>query len=73
MIYLKGEGYREGSAFGNPTIIGDGPDEIEQAINNIRRLLEVGRDNKGSIVELHISFDKDRLKTCNGSETRSYV
>ena len=73
MIYLKGEGYAKGSAFGNPTIIGAGTYEIEEAVENIKRLLEIGRDNKQAIVELHISFDKDRLKTCNGAETRSYV
>ena len=72
MIYLKGEGYGKGSAFGNPTIIGAGTYEVEEAVKNIKRLLEIGRENKEAIVELHISFDKDRLKTCNGAETRSY-
>ena len=72
MIYLKGEGYGKGSAFGNPTIIGAGTYEVEEAVRNIKRLLEIGRENKEAIVELHIFFDKDRLKTCNGAETRSY-
>ena len=73
MIYLKGEGYAKGSAFGNPTIIGAGADEVDEALKHIITLLEVGRENKEAIVELHISFDKDRLKICNGAETRSYV
>ena len=72
MIYLKGEGYAKGSAFGNPTIIGAGTYEVEEALRSIKTLLEVGRDNKEAIVELHISFDKDRLKSCRGSEARNY-
>tara|TARA_B100000287_G_C20371919_1_gene678044 strand:+ start:325 stop:546 length:222 start_codon:yes stop_codon:yes gene_type:complete len=72
MIYLKGEGYAKGSAFGNPTIIGAGTDEVEQALKHIKTLLEVGRENKEAIVEFHISFDKDRLKSCRGSEARNY-
>ena len=72
MIYLKGEGYAKGSAFGNPTIIGAGTCEVEEAVRNIKRLLEIGRENKEAIVELHISFDKDRLKSCRGSEVRNY-
>ena len=28
-IYMKGEGYAKGSAFGNPTVIGSGPDQID--------------------------------------------
>ena len=72
MIYLKGEGYAKGSAFGNPTIIGAGTYEVEEALRSIKTLLEVGRDNKEAIVELHISFDKDRLKSFRGSEARNY-
>ena len=72
MIYLEGEGYAKGSAFGNPTIIGAGTYEVEEALRSIKTLLEVGRDNKEAIVELHISFDKDRLKSCRGSEVRNY-
>ena len=73
MIYLKGEWYAKGSAFGNPTIIVAGADEVDEALKHIKTLLEVGRENKEAIVELHISFDKDRLKICNGAETRSCV
>ena len=73
MIDLKGEGNANGSAFANPTIIGAADDEVDEALKQIKTLLEVGLENKEAIVEIHISFDKDRLKICNGAETRSYV
>ena len=34
-IYMKGNGYAKGSEFGNPTIIGSGPDQIDEALSLI--------------------------------------
>ena len=60
-IYMKGEGYGKGSAFGNPTIIGSGPDQIDQAMVNIKRLLTWGKENLDAVHTLHISYDAEQL------------
>ena len=60
-IYMKGEGYAKGSAFGNPTVIGSGPDQIDQAMVNIKRLLTWGRQNLDAVHTLHISYDAEQL------------
>ena len=62
-IYLKGKGYAKGSEFGNPTVIGDGPNQIEDALKNIERLLKFGAEPNGlnSIHTLNISYDPEQL------------
>ena len=60
-IYMKGNGYAKGSEFGNPTIIGSGPDQIDQAMVNIKRLLTWGKENPDAVHTLHISYDADQL------------
>ena len=60
-IYMKGEGYGKGSAFGNPTIIGSGPDQIDQAMVNIKRLLTWGKENLDAVHTLHNSYDAEQL------------
>ena len=60
-IYMKGEGYGKGSAFGNPTIIGSGPDQIDEAMVNIKRLLTWGKENLDAVHTLHISYDAEQL------------
>jgi len=60
-IYMKGEGYAKGSAFGNPTVIGSGPDQIDQAMVNIKRLLTWGKENLDAVHTLHISYDAEQL------------
>jgi len=62
MIYLKGEGYAKGSEFGNPTIIGTGSDQVEQALKNIEQLLTWAVEDNGiDIHTLHISLDAEKL------------
>ena len=60
-IYMKGEGYAKGSAFGNPTVIGSGPDQIEEAMVNIKRLLTWSKENLDAVHTLHISYDAEQL------------
>ena len=60
-IYMKGEGYAKGSAFGNPTVIGSGPNQIEEAMVNIKRLLTWGKENLDAVHTLHISYDAEQL------------
>jgi hypothetical protein len=60
-IYLKGEGYAKGSAFGNPTVIGSGSNELDEAMVNIKRLLKWGNKNRDSVHTLHISYDPEQL------------
>ena len=60
-IYMKGEGYAKGSAFGNPTVIGSGPDQIEEAMVNIKRLLTWGKENLDAVHTLHISYDAEQI------------
>ena len=60
-IYLKGEGYAKGSAFGNPTVIGSGSNELDEAMVNIKRLLTWGKENLDAVHTLHISYDAEQL------------
>ena len=60
-IYMKGNGYAKGSEFGNPTIIGSGPDQIDEAMVNIKRLLTWGKENLDAVHTLHISYDAEQL------------
>ena len=62
-IYLTGKGYAKGSEFGNPTIIGEGPNQIEQALKNIEKFLKFGAEPNGlnSIHTLNISYDPEQL------------
>ena len=60
-IYLKGEGYAKNSAFGNPTVIGSGSDQVNEAIVNIKRFLTWGEQNLDAIHTLHISYDAGQL------------
>ena len=60
-IYMKGNGYAKGSEFGNPTVIGSGPDQIDEAMVNIKRLLTWGKENLDAVHTLHISYDAEQL------------